>query len=122
MKKSLILIPAITFVVMFVSVVFFTGCTDGKGADATFDSLSVDKDTVGFGDTVTITIYMSGSETDKVSYDWDADEGEIIAEKDAQTAKWIAPDTTGTYEIRCNYSLGVPHSAEESVNVIVIEE
>jgi hypothetical protein len=122
MKKSLIFIPAITLAVMFASVGFFTGCTDGKGADATFDSLSVDKDTVGFADTVTVTIHMSGTETDKVSYDWSADEGEVIAEKDAQTAKWIAPETTGVFQIKCFYSLGVPHDAEELVNVTVIEE
>lgn len=119
MKKDLLLIPGITFVLMFIALGFFFGCTDGGGVDAQYDSLTVDKDTVTTGDTVTATIHMSGTETDKVSYEWSAVEGEMISGVDTQVAQWVAPDESGNYELKCTFSLGVPHSETKSIFVTV---
>jgi hypothetical protein len=125
MKKDLLLIPVITLVLMFVALGLFSGCTDGGGADADYDSLTVDKDTVFPKDTATVTAHVSGPEANKVTYDWAApDGGTVVGDTHWSVSQvlWIAPDTGGTFEIRCNVSRGEPDWQEKSVNITVIEE
>jgi len=44
----------------------------------TYDSLTVDKDTVFPKDTATVTAHVSSPEANKVTYEWDAPDGGTI--------------------------------------------
>ena len=123
MKKTLAFIAGISLLTMFVAVGFSLSCDIDGGADAKYDSLTVDRDTVPVNDTVTLTAYVSGPEKNVAEYWWDADAGEFIPrDEDTNVVRWIAPDTIGIYDIECTVTLNVPNYIAKSVSVTVIKE
>lgn len=100
-----------------------SGCELDGGPDASYDSLTVDRDTVMIKDTVEATAHVSGEEKDEVQYSWDADAGEFIDEyPESRMEQWVAPDSSGIYQIKCTVTLGVPNYITKTAEVVVIEE
>lgn len=120
MKKALIAIPAAVVTVILLSASI---CDLDPRADANFDSLRIDMDTVAFADTATITAFVSGPDAENVGYEWDASDGGTIVgdiHYSVNEVLWIAPDSIGDYEIHCIVCFNEPNYEDSSVTATVV--
>jgi hypothetical protein len=89
----------------------------------------VDHDTAGFGDTLTITAFVSGKNSDKMMFLWDTPDGGSFVEfpflpsdyTDTSQAYWIAPYSQGQYEIVCEAGGNSVNMDAKSIQIEVIE-
>ncbi|MBN2378829.1 hypothetical protein JXM67_03395 [candidate division WOR-3 bacterium] len=105
------------------------GCLDYIGG-CNYDSLCVDRDTAGFGDSLTITAFVSGKNSDKMMFVWDAPDGGTFIEFpylpsdyiDTSQVHWVVPNSQGQYEIICEAGGNSVNMDAKSVEIEVIEE
>ncbi len=70
------------------------------------------------GDTVFLACKAQDGDGDKLSYEWQASSGNIFPDRDS--ARWIAPNKSGYYQVTCKALDGVGASDVATVSIRVV--
>jgi len=94
--------------------------TDVQNHPPAIVSLVAIPDTTETGTTTALTCNATDSDGDNLTFVWDSDAGAINGS--GSNVNWVAPNTVGTYYIRCKVVDGNGGEDDDSVNIVVVQQ
>ena len=107
-------------------ILLFNDCSDNSTGNEEINhppqivSLIANPDTTETGATTAITCNASDSDGDNLTFVWDAAVGTINGS--GSNVNWVAPNSVGTYYVRCKVQDGNGGEDADSVNIVVEQQ